>query len=91
MVGMSAVGPLSEDIAGPLAVLAAVSVMAVLAAVSVVAVVAVLAVGSVWRSWRRGLWRRGMCQHLLREKAGCLLQPRTAAHQGRGWGLSQRL
>ncbi|KAJ1126269.1 hypothetical protein NDU88_004677 [Pleurodeles waltl] len=44
MVGMSAMVPLSEDIAGPLAVLAAVSVVAVLAAVSVVAV---LAVGSV--------------------------------------------
>ncbi|KAJ1205024.1 hypothetical protein NDU88_000459 [Pleurodeles waltl] len=53
MVGMSTVVPLSEDVTGPLAVLAAVSVVGVLAAVSVVAVLAagsvvvVLAAGSV--------------------------------------------
>ncbi|KAJ1127355.1 hypothetical protein NDU88_005758 [Pleurodeles waltl] len=44
---MSAVVPLSEDVVGPLAVLAAVSVVAVLAAVSLVAVLAVESVVAV--------------------------------------------
>ncbi|KAJ1176164.1 hypothetical protein NDU88_001447 [Pleurodeles waltl] len=77
MVGMSAVVPLSEDVTGPLAVLAVVSVVAVLAAESVAAVVAagsvvaVLAAGSVAMVLAAGSVAVGMCQHLLREKAGC--------------------
>ncbi|KAJ1171754.1 hypothetical protein NDU88_003612 [Pleurodeles waltl] len=43
-----------------------------------------------WCLWRQ-CWRRCMGQHLLRDKAGRLLQPRTAAHWGRVWGLLLRL